>query len=164
MTRRLVYALKLDKNKGGKGLAMPSARAGAASQRSPSVSGIATIPIAKEIEMLNLFRRREDRTAKLVEALQDIHFPRITVAQHEAAKAKIAAEREKFRVFRFEDGTEWRIADGVVRWDDLRAASGYYATIEPYDRFGWPKGHPESPCAAQGTSPGTAETGTGSGA
>jgi hypothetical protein len=40
MTRRLVYALKLDKNKGGKGWAMPLTRPGLVLLRSGARSGL----------------------------------------------------------------------------------------------------------------------------
>lgn len=37
--------------------------------------------------------------------------------------------------------------DDPVAVSDLIPAHGYSLVMEGYDRFGWPKGHPESPLA-----------------
>lgn len=93
------------------------------------------------------FRKRAEpsKGAQQIAALQAHFFPRISIQEHAYAKAKIARERQKFMLLVFPDGTRVPVYSGEYSWDDLRAAEGYGVTIEGYDCFGWPKGHPESP-------------------
>jgi hypothetical protein len=88
---------------------------------------------------------RKPKGDELVGQLQARYFPRITREEHEAAKARVAAERAKYMVLRLPDGEQIKMATGVVGWRDITAASGYGVWLSDYDRFGWPKGHPESP-------------------
>lgn len=83
-------------------------------------------------------RKRERAEREFFEAMWDREFPRITIEEHRAAVERLAHE-------------EWRmtpfgpIRTGYVIWDDLRKANGYYVHAYGRDRFGWPKGDPQSP-------------------
>ena len=85
----------------------------------------------------------------LINGLQAKHFPPITREEHEAAKARIAAEREKFITLVFPDGKEIKWQTGEVSHFDLIRANGYGVFIGDYDNYGWPKGHPESPATSE---------------
>jgi hypothetical protein len=103
--------------------------------------------------MLNFLRKLKPepgaRAVAEIDALQAAIFPRISRQEHEAAKDKVARERAKFIEIRFTDGTAVRFCNGLILWADLQAAGGYGVHLDCYDRFGWPKGHPESPATPQ---------------
>jgi hypothetical protein len=97
--------------------------------------------------MFGLFKRKASSgiDGARVAALQAQYFPRISIQQHAYAKAKIARERQKVIQIRWPEGYVTPLCVGDVTWDDLQAAQGYSVHLSDYDRFGWPKGHPESP-------------------
>lgn len=81
---------------------------------------------------------------RLARALAEEAHPRITKERRAAALARLAEERAKHMMIDFGRGPE-PVATGEIRLDDAMAESGYAVVPRGYDRFGWPKGHPDSP-------------------
>lgn len=68
---------------------------------------------------------------------------RITVAEHLAAKARLDAP-PKFIMIDLGDGA-LPFLTGTVDLEDYTRRDGHVVCLKGQDRYGWPKGHPDSP-------------------
>lgn len=77
--------------------------------------------------------------------------PPISIADHLAAKERIAAAQAQGRWVKFGDADPVWVMTGEIRMSDLKLANGYSVVVHAkgceIDMFGWPKGDPRSPAS-----------------
>ena len=70
--------------------------------------------------------------------------PPITRAEQAAATHRLDPDNWPFRMIDWGDGPT-KFYTGMIDGKDYSRRDGYLICVEGRDRFGWPKGHPDSP-------------------